>query len=145
MDAAIYARLSKNRKRLSDKVEIQIAESQGYAGDKLWRVVLVTSDDDISASKFSTKPRPGYNELVAAIEAGQVEVIIVTEMPRLYRKLEEPLELIKMAERTRLRGIWTTDDMGYDLSTPEGVHQAIGAVNNAMLESARDSEVISAK
>ena len=60
MDAAIYARLSKNRRGLSDNCEIQIAEGQGYAGDKLWPVGLVTSDDDISASKFSTKPRPGF-------------------------------------------------------------------------------------
>lgn len=137
MDAAIYARLSKNRRGLSDNVEIQIAESEGYATDKLWSVVLVTSDDDISASKFSNKARPGYDQLIAAIKAGQVEVIICTEMSRLYRKLEELLELIKLAEHTRLRGIWTTDDIGYDLSTPEGVHSAIGAVNNAILESAK--------
>ncbi len=57
-----------------------------------------------------------------------------------YRRLEELLELIKMAERTRLRGIWTTDDIGYDLSSPEGIHAAIAAVNNAMLESAKLSK-----
>jgi len=45
-----------------------------------------------------------------------------------------------MAERTRLRGIWTTDDVSYDLSTPEGIHAAIAAVNNAMLESAKLSK-----
>ena len=137
MDAAIYARLSKNRRRLSDNVAIQVAESQGYSEDKCWSVVLVCSDDDISASKFSTESRPGYEQLVAAIEAGQVEVIICTEMSRLYRRMEELLDLIRMAEHTRLRGIWTTDDDGYDLSTPEGIHRAIGAVNNAMLESAK--------
>jgi site-specific DNA recombinase len=105
----------------------------------------VFSDDDISASKFSTKPRPDYNRLVAAIESEQVEVILCTEMPRLYRRLEELLELIKMAERTRLRGIWTTDDIGYDLFTPDGIHAAIGAVNNAMLETARLSKRLKRK
>jgi site-specific DNA recombinase len=140
VDAAIYARLSRNRRGLSDNCEIQIAESQSYAEEKTWTVVLVANDNDISASKFSTKPRPGYDQLVAAIEAGQVEIIICTEMTRLYRRLEELLELIKMAERTRLRGIWTTDDIGYDLSTPEGIHAAIAAVNNAMLESAKLSK-----
>lgn len=140
MDAGVYTRLSKNRRGLSDNCEIQEAEGRGYADDKVWRVVLIESDDDISASKFSTKPRPGYDRLIQAVESGQIEVIICTEMTRLYRRLEELLELIKMSERTRLRGIWTTDDVGYDLSTPEGVHQAIGAVNNAMLESAKLSK-----
>ncbi len=145
MDAAIYARLSRNRRGLSDNVEIQIAECEGYAEEQLWTVVLVESDDDTGASKFSAKPRIGYDKLVQAIEAGRVEIIICTEMPRLYRRMEELLELIRMAERTRLRGIWTTDDVGYDLSTPEGIHAAIGAVNNAMLESARLSKRIKRK
>lgn len=146
IDAGIYSRLSKKRKTadnpegLSENVTIQIAEGQSYAEEKLWTVVIdpeLTQDDDISASKFSTKPRPGYDRLLAAIEAGRVEIIICTEMTRLYRRMEELLQLIKLAERTRLRGIWTTDDEGYDLSTPEGIHAAIGAVNNAMLESAK--------
>lgn len=145
MDAAIYARLSKNRRGLSDNVEIQITEGQDYTGDKAWNLVGVYSDDDISASKFSTKPRPDYERLVSDIEAGRVEVVVCTEMPRLYRRLEELLELIRMAARTRLRGIWTTDDIGYDLSTPEGIHAAVAAVNNAVLESAKLSKRIKRK
>ena len=140
VDVGIYTRLSRNRRGLSDNCQIQEAESRDYTEDKLWNLVLVESDDDISASKYSTKPRPGYVRLLSAIEAGKIEIIVCTEMPRLYRRLEELLELIKMAERTRLRGIWTTDDVGYDLSTPEGIHAAIGAVNNAMLESAKLSK-----
>jgi site-specific DNA recombinase len=145
VDAAIYARLSKNRRGLSDNVEIQVAEGRAYADDKGWQTVFVGRDDDISASKFSTKPRPDYERLVTAVEAGEIEVIICTEMPRLYRRLEELLELIRMAPRTRLRAIWTTDDMGYNLSTPEGIHAAVAAVNNAMLESAKLSKRIKRK
>jgi site-specific DNA recombinase len=145
MHAAIYGRLSKNRAGLSDNIEIQIAECHAYADEKSWPVVVVESDDDISASKFSKKPRPGYDALIQSVEAGQIEVIICTEMTRLYRRLEELLELIKMAERTGLRGIWTTDNIGYDLSTPEGVHGAIAAINNAQLESAKLSKRIKRK
>lgn len=141
MDAGVYARLSKRKRRRRDKesIEVQIAESRLYAGRKVWSIVLTESDNDISASKYTTKPRPGYEKLVEAVRRNEIEVIICTEVSRLYRRLEELLELIKMAEYTRLRGIWTTDDTGYDLSTPEGIHQAIGAVNNSMLESAKIS------
>lgn len=145
MDAAIYARLSKNRNGLSDNCEIQELEGRAYADEKGWQIAFVGRDDDISASKFSNKPRPDYERLVSAIQAGEVEVIVCTEMPRLYRRLEELLELIRMAPHTRLRGVWTTDDMGYDLSTPEGIHAAVAAVNNAMLESAKLSKRIKRK
>jgi len=137
---ALYARLSKDRSGLSENVQIQLREGTYFVEDNGGQVVASFTDNDISASKFSTKPRPEYDLLVAAIERGEVEVIVVTEMTRLYRRIEELLELIKMAEHTKLRGIFTTDGIGYDLSTPEGIHAAIGAVNNAMLESARLSK-----
>jgi site-specific DNA recombinase len=137
---ALYARLSKDRAGLSENVQIQLREGEEYVEDNGGRVALRFNDDDISASKYSKKPRPDYDRLVAAIERGEVELIVVTEMTRLYRRLEELLDLIKMAERTRLRGIWTTDGIGYDLGTPEGIHAAIAAVNNAMLESAKLSK-----
>jgi site-specific DNA recombinase len=137
---ALYARLSKDRSGLSENVHIQLQEGEEYVEDNGGTVSLRFNDDDISASKFSTKPRPDYERLIAAVERGEVEIIVVTEMTRLYRRLEELLDLIKMAERTKLRGIWTTDGIGYDLGTPEGIHAAIAAVNNAMLESAKMSK-----
>lgn len=139
-DTAIYARLSRDRSGLSENVNRQIADAQEFADDQVWPVAVVRSDNDTSASKFSNKPRPGYDQLIVDVRSNRVEVILVTEMTRLYRRIEELLELIKMAEHTRLRAIWTTDDEGFDLSTPEGIHRAIGAVNNAMLESAKISK-----
>lgn len=143
MDAAIYARLSRKRKTpdnpagLSENVRIQTAETKNYADEKTWLIVGTFQDDDRSASKFSKKPRPDYNRMLEAIRRDEVEVILVTEMPRLYRRIEELLEVIKLAETTRLQRIETTDGMVFDLSTPEGVYQAIGAVNSAVLESSR--------
>lgn len=137
---ALYARLSKDRSGLSENVHIQLSEGEEYVEENDGTVALRFDDNDISASKFSKKPRPDYERLLQAIERGEVEIIVVTEMTRLYRRLEELLDLIKMAEHTKLRGIWTTDGIGYDLGTPEGIHAAIAAVNNAMLESAKTSK-----
>ncbi|KJS53496.1 recombinase [Streptomyces rubellomurinus subsp. indigoferus] len=144
-DTAVYSRLSKNRHGQSDNVKIQIAECQDYATDQAWPIVGIFSDDDISASKYSTKPRDNYQRLLAAIRRGVVNVILITEMPRLYRRMEELLELIRLAETTALRRIQTTEGQCFDLSTAEGIHAAIGAVNNAMLESARTSKRIKRK
>jgi site-specific DNA recombinase len=136
----LYARLSKDSSGESENVTIQLAEGSDFVEDNGGRVARKFKDNDISASKYSKKPRKDYDNLILAIKAGQVHIIVVTEMTRLYRRLEELLELIKLAETTPLRGIWTTDGVGYDLSTPEGIHAAIAAVNNAMLESAKISK-----
>ena len=140
MRVLIYARLSQDRSGRSENVEIQKAECREYAGRMGWQIVGVFEDNDLSASKFTTKARPGYDDMLDEIRAGSSDVVLVTEMPRLYRRLEELLELIRLAETTPLKKIETTAGVGYDLSTPEGVHAAISAVSVAMMESARLSE-----
>lgn len=142
-----YARLSRDRKKLSENVAIQHRENLAFIDDQGWEFGGSYKDNDISASEFGTKTRDDYWRMVNDIknwparEDAEVKlVIVVTEMPRLYRQLEELLDLIKLAETTQLKGIWTTDGEGYDLSTPEGYHRAVGAVNNARLETKRASK-----
>jgi site-specific DNA recombinase len=140
MRCAIYARLSIEREASSDNVETQIEECSAHIEDQGWTIACIFSDADISASRYSKKPRPGYNDLLDAIRANEVDCIVVTEMPRLYRRLEELLELMHLAETTALERIETTDGNYYDLSTGMGVHNAVAAVNTAVLESRRTSD-----
>jgi site-specific DNA recombinase len=142
-----YARLSRDRKKLSENVTIQHQENLAFIEDQGWEYGGSYKDNDISASEFGTKTRDDYWRMVEDIKnwpdrdtAEIWLVIVVVEIPRLYRQLEELLDLIKMAETTKLKGIWTTDGEGYDLSTPEGYHRAVGAVNNARLETKRASK-----
>jgi DNA invertase Pin-like site-specific DNA recombinase len=145
MRTAVYARLSRDWAGESENVDIQKAEAAEHAAEKGWEVVGAFEDNDISASRYSTKPRPGYLALLASIRAGAVEAVLVTEMPRLYRRLEELLELIRLAETTPLRHIEAIDGGGYDLSTGEGIHNAVSAVNNAALESRKISDRLKRK
>jgi site-specific DNA recombinase len=140
MRTAIYARLSRDWAGQSENVDIQEAEAAEYATERGWEVVGTFEDNDISASRYSTKPRPGYLALLASIRAGAVEAVLVTEMPRLYRRMEELVELLGLAETTPLRHIEAIDGGGYDLSTGEGIHNAYSAVNNAALESRKISD-----
>jgi site-specific DNA recombinase len=140
MRCAIYARLSIEREASSDNVETQIEECSAHVEEQGWTLAHVFSDSDISASKYSRKARPGYGQLLEAVRAGEIECIVITEMPRLYRRLEELLELMHLAETTALGRIETTDGNYYDLSTGMGVHNAVAAVNTAVLESRRTSD-----
>jgi site-specific DNA recombinase len=67
MRCAVYARLSSDRSGMSDSTAIQEREARDYAADQGWRIVGVFTDNDVSASRFSTKPRMGYEALFAAI------------------------------------------------------------------------------
>ena len=52
-----------------------------------WTVVVTFKDDGYSAFKEIT--RDGFTELIAAIEAGQVDVVIVRDVDRLTRNLAD--------------------------------------------------------
>lgn len=89
--AAIYARKStEDRKRPGKSVADQLREARseasmrGYALDDALEFV----DDGISASRHAKgKLRPGYAALVAAIEARDVDVLVMAEQSRASRRL----------------------------------------------------------
>jgi DNA invertase Pin-like site-specific DNA recombinase len=140
MRVGVYTRLSKDRAGESENVQIQERECRDYAEERGWQIVNVFSDNDIGASRYSKKDRPDYRMLLESIRAGQVDAVLCTEMPRLYRRLPELLVLIELAETTPLQRIETTDGNGFDLSTGIGRHNAVSAVNTADFEAAKISE-----
>jgi site-specific DNA recombinase len=81
--AAIYARISKADSDV-DKVENQIAELRKLAKSSGYDVIAVFEDDDISAYKGKSV-RPGWAQLLKAIEKKKFEVILATEMSRFTR------------------------------------------------------------
>jgi site-specific DNA recombinase len=146
MDMFIYARQSKYRGGgLSPNCESQVEECTQFAEEQGDRIVGVFKDVDISASQYSRKPRHDYEGMLEGLRRGEAQGVLCTEMPRLYRRLEELLDLIHLATETPLRKIVTTDGNGYDLATGEGIHNAVSAVNNAVLESRRMSDRIRRK
>jgi site-specific DNA recombinase len=143
---AIYARISRDSSGISENVDIQIMECRRYAEDRGWVVVSIFDDNDISASKYSTKPRPGYNTMITALKNDGIGAVLVVEMSRLYRRIEELLELIKLAEVSSLNYIIPTEEGdGYDLSTGIGIHNAVASVNNAVYESRKMSDRLKRK
>jgi DNA invertase Pin-like site-specific DNA recombinase len=144
MDTFSYQRLSEDRFDRSPNCDIQEREIREYFEAQGDAIVGSFRDNDISISKEgrkSTRPREGYPDMLAAIEAHPRPCKIgITEMPRLYRDPEELISLFRLAEKAQLKRIETTDGMYYDLSTGLGIHNAIVAVSTAALESRRMSE-----
>jgi len=136
----IYARLSEDRKGLSENVNAQLAEASDYAEslgdtihDRYW-------DNDISASTYGNKRRPEYQRLMADIEANLLEGVVCTEVARLERDLPPALHLVALVEKTKFYMVKLTNGTSYNLRTGGGVHDFIEAVNRAMLESRTTSD-----
>lgn len=88
--AAIYARISKDRDGKAIGVGRQEGMSRELARTLGYEVTHVLVDNDISASGFTTRARPGYTELLSLIERREVDGVICWDTDRLHRR---PLEL----------------------------------------------------
>jgi len=84
--AAIYARISQDPQGKSQSVDQQTAAGRAAAQALGWTIVAELSDP-VSASRFSTRPRPGWDQLVADVRAGKLDAIVLWEASRGSRRL----------------------------------------------------------
>lgn len=129
--AAIYLRISRDRKGTELGVQrqrelcIDMAERQG------WRVVEIYCENNVSA--FSGKPRPEYQAMVESAKRGELDVIVAWNLDRLYRR---PVELEPYIDLVDATGIKTATIVAgdFDLNTPAGRAMARVAVAFASME-----------
>jgi site-specific DNA recombinase len=116
--AGVYGRLSETYDA-AESVPTQLERGTGHATRRGWQVVATFKDDGYSAFKEVT--RDGFGELIAAIEAGRVDVVIVRDIDRLTRNLTDWNAFEKACVRHGVRlSAYTGGDL--DLSTPEGAY-----------------------
>lgn len=116
MRAFVYLRQSLDRTGSGAAVDRQREDCLKLCQDRGWDVARVFVDNDVSAS--STRPRPEYVKLLAAVERGEAEVLVAWHVDRLTRKLTDLENLIELSQRTGLRIATVTGDL--DLSTDAG-------------------------
>ena len=125
--AGIYARISSDRDGDQLGVRRQIVDCEEHAARRGWEVVDRYVDDDISA--YSGKARPEYQRLLADIEAGTIDSVIVWHVDRLHRQPKELEHFIDVCEAARISNLASvTGDI--DLATHDGRFTAriLGAV-----------------
>lgn len=142
INAAIYCRISADREGEGLGVERQEADCRALAEKLGLRVAQVFTDNDISASTRSKKPRPGYDQMIAAAETGRISAIVAYSNSRLTRRPRELEGLVELHQRTGVR-IHTVVSGQYDLSTADGRLHArlLGSIDAA--EAERTAERVS--
>ncbi len=112
--AIIYARISNDDKGDLLGVDRQERLCRELAERRGLDVVRVITDDDVSA--YSRKPRPGFEDLLEAMKAGEADVVVVYNTDRLYRRLTDFERLIDVVEVTGTQ-VHTVAGGDFDLST----------------------------
>jgi site-specific DNA recombinase len=120
----------------------QVADCERLAERKGWRVAGLYVDDDVSA--WSGKKRPEYLRVLADLEAGSINGLLVYDLDRLHRQPSELEAFIDLCQRLGLTNVASVSGE-IDLTTAEGQFQAriLGAV--AKKESDDKSRRISRK
>jgi len=114
--AFVYLRQSLDRTGTGAAVDRQREDCLKLCAERGWQVAHVYVDNDVSAS--ARKPRPQYQSMLTAVEAGGAEIVVAWHVDRLTRRLTELEELIELAQRTGLRIAAVTGDL--DLTTDAG-------------------------
>jgi DNA invertase Pin-like site-specific DNA recombinase len=113
--AALYARLSRDRTGEETATGRQLDDCRAFAAAHGWEVVGEYSDADVSAYKRNVA-RPGYEAMLAELDAGHVDVVVAWKLDRLLRRV---MDFEKLWERCEPHGanVATIRD-GIDTSTP---------------------------
>lgn len=117
--AAVYLRQSQDRNGDELAISRQRTECLRLCRDRGWQPTEYT-DNDKSAS--NGKPRPAYQRMLAAIQAGQVDAVVAYHQDRLHRDVMELLTFADIATKHDLKLVTVTGDI--DLSTDDGEFMA---------------------
>lgn len=131
MRAAVYTRISEDQTGYRLGVQRQSDDCMELARKMGWTVTATFTDNDKSAT--NGKPRPGFEALLSAMTAGDVDAVIAWHPDRLYRKLSDLSRLLDVAKGVEFRTV-TAGEL--DLATPTGrmVANILGSVATAEVE-----------
>ncbi|MEN0083134.1 MAG: recombinase family protein [Leifsonia sp.] len=108
--AAIYARISSDQTGEGLGVKRQLEDCRRLAGERGWVVAAEYVDNDISA--YSGKARPNYDRMLADIEHGRVDAVLVYHLDRLTRRPAELEHFIDVCTAARVDVTTVTGDIG---------------------------------
>jgi len=129
--AAIYCRRSRRGGR---SVERQEQDGRRIAADKGWEIVAVYREW-ASASPYAKKGRKEWDELLAAVEAGQFDAVIVWMEDRTARDVIQAGVFVQACRKVGLKRL-VLPSFDYDLTDEEAVIRFYGEVLGGQREAA---------
>ena len=117
MRAGLYARISLDDMGLEKGVTRQMEDARELCAVRGWSIEGQYTDNDVSAYKGAA--RPGYARLMADVEDGKFDVIVVWQTSRLWRSRADRAQAITRLGQLRISVI-AVKGPALDLSTAYG-------------------------
>lgn len=115
--AAVYLRVSTEEQAERYGLDVQRERCVGAAKAKGWSVVCEYADEGVSGT-LDADARPGLAALMTAVEAGDIEAVIILSLDRLGRSARLVLALVDRLGRTGAEIVSCKESL--DTSTPAG-------------------------
>lgn len=124
-----YVRVSTGEQAESGAgLEAQRQAIEAEAARRGWELVAVY--EDAGASGKSMKGRPGLQEALAAVEAGEAEALLVSKLDRLSRSV---IDFANVLERSRRKG-WSLVALDLAIDTASASGQLVANVMASVAE-----------
>jgi DNA invertase Pin-like site-specific DNA recombinase len=123
--AAIYVRLSDDKKKTGENVADQIKAAEEIAADKGLTVVDIYDDNNRSATRGT---RPQFERLLVDAEEGAFDVVIIRHVDRFFRTPQDQLRVCNILGPKNIVIYQEYSGFPLDVDTPSGVlHLGIAA------------------
>jgi len=137
--AHIYVRISEDRTGQAAGVTRQREDCERRARDRGWTVAAVHTDNDLSAT--SGRRRPGFEAMLAAVEAGDAEVVVAWSLDRLQRNRRDELRLYEACrERGTILSLVNGTDLDFSTAAGRFVADSLGSVARLEVEMKSDRQ-----
>lgn len=114
--AALYMRVSSTEQaREGDSIPAQREALRQYAKDHEMIVADEYLDDGVSGTRAD---RDELSRLLRDVEAGRIDIILITKLDRLYRSIKHYLNMMDTLDRCHVG--WLAIWENYDTTTPQG-------------------------
>jgi site-specific DNA recombinase len=94
--AALYARVSSQMQVEGKSIDAQLAEMREYAKARSWKIAEEYVDAGVSATKMD---RPQFQRMMADMEEGRFDIILVHELSRLSRSVYDAFDIFAQLGR----------------------------------------------
>jgi site-specific DNA recombinase len=115
--AAIYTRISKDLEEERGGVQRQAEDLQREAARRSATVVAILEDNDLSGS--GRVVRPQFDRLIAMIVAGEIDLVLATDLDRLQRGFRPYVTFYEACEAARITVAWLGGQANF--ATGEGI------------------------
>src|SRR5918994_3611520 len=99
IQAGLYLRMSRDAEARGKGVGRQRKDGEALATRLGWPIVQEYSDNDLSASKYSRKPRPAYLQMLQDLQEGTINAVVVYDQDRLVGQPKALAELFEVCDR----------------------------------------------